>query len=65
MKSFMDWTETLLCNSSPQDKSILTREEWDRKIHEWRDEKHRLFPDGRKNLVKGWLARLLLSISRR
>ncbi len=38
LEKFLDWTETLLCNSLPMPH--CSQEEWDKTIQSWREQKH-------------------------
>ena len=40
----LDWAESIICNAKPEE--YFTQTDWDNAIRKWRDEKHRLFPDG-------------------
>lgn len=43
-KDLADWAESLLCNALPENH--CSPEEWNVLVKRWRDEKHRIYPDG-------------------
>lgn len=45
-KSLLDSAESLLCNCQPYAHTLCPPQDWVKVLKDWRDEKHRLSPDG-------------------